>query len=92
MIRLCREHGVRPILVTVPFRWEYNGEFDEKYCAQFYALVDRICEDESVEYYDYSHDERFTHSAEYFRNSDHLSPKGAVVFTDILMNDCVKDR
>ena len=53
-------------------------------------MIDKICRDESVEYYDYSHDDRFTNTAEYFRNSDHLSPKGAAVFTDIVVNAYVK--
>ena len=90
MVRLCRENGLRPILITVPFRWEYNDQFEEEYCRQFYKVIDKICQDESVEYYDYSHDDRFTNTAEYFRNSDHLSPKGAAVFTDIVINACVK--
>ena len=90
MIRLCKEHGIRPILITVPFRWEYNDQFEEEYCRQFYAVIDQICQDEGVEYYDYSHDERFVDRSDYFRNSDHLSPKGAAAFTDIVMNDCVK--
>ena len=90
MVRLCKEHGLRPILITVPFRWEYNDQFEEEYCRQFYEVINQICQDESVEYYDYSHDDRFTNTAEYFRNSDHLSPRGAAVFTDIVINAYVK--
>lgn len=90
MIRLCKAHGLRPILVTVPFRWEYNDQFEEEYCRQFYEVIERICQDEDVEYYDYSHDERFVDRADYFRNSDHLSPKGAKAFTEIIMNAHVK--
>ena len=92
MVRLCKAHGLRPILITVPFRWEYNDQFEEAYCRQFYAVIDRICQDESVEYYDYSHDERFTGVSEYFRNSDHLSPRGAAVFTDLVINAHVKNQ
>ena len=90
MVRLCKEHGLRPILITVPFRWEYNDQFEEEYCRQFYEVINQICQDESAEYYDYSHDDRFTNTAEYFRNSDHLSPRGAAVFTDIVINAYVK--
>ena len=92
MIRLCKAHGLRPILITVPFRWEYNDQFEEEYCRQFYEVIDRICRDEDVEYYDYSHDERFTDNAKYFRNSDHLSPKGAAAFTEIIMNAHVNNQ
>ena len=55
-------------------------------------MIDRICKDEAVEYYDYSHDERFIDRDDYFRNSDHLSPKGAAAFTEIVLNACVKSR
>ena len=92
MIRLCKAHGLRPILITVPFRWEYNDQFEEEYRRQFSEVIDRICQDEDVEYYDYSHDERFTDNAKYFRNSDHLSPKGAKAFTEIIMNAHVKNQ
>ena len=92
MVRLCKAHGIRPILITVPFRWEYNDQFEEAYCRQFYEVIDKICQDEAVEYYDYSHDERFTNAAEYFRNSDHLSPRGAAVFTDLVINAHVKNQ
>lgn len=92
IIRLCKEHGSRPILITTPFRREYNDQFEEEYCRQFYEVIDRICKDEAVEYYDYSHDERFIDRDDYFRNSDHLSPKGAAAFTEIVLNACVKSR
>ena len=32
-------------------------------------MIDDICESKNVEYYDYSHDERFTDSTEYMNNS-----------------------
>ncbi len=89
IIDLCREHHLRPILITTPFRREYNDVFDEKFYRQFYAVIDTVCQDEAVEYYDYSHDERFIDSTEYFNDADHLSPEGAVVFTDMVIRSCV---
>lgn len=87
MIEICRKHNIRPILITTPFREEYNNCFDKKFYEQFHAVIDRICEDENVEYYDYSHDTRFVRSDEYEMNSDHLTHKGATVFTDILIDE-----
>lgn len=92
MIRICKNHNIRAILVTPPFRSEYNELFDDKYYNQFHEVIENICRDERIEYYDYSHDERFCHSDEYTRNADHLTPKGAVTFTDILIEKCTQNR
>ncbi len=90
MLEICRKHQIRPILVTTPYRKEYNDLFSESYLSSFYTEVKSICNISEAEYYDYSHDERFTLSNEYERNADHLSSEGAKVFTDILINECVK--
>lgn len=87
MIDICRKHGIRPILVTTPFRNEYNKAFDEKFYEQYYALIQEICDNCVVEYWDYSHDERFVDSYEYEWNADHLSGIGARYFTQILLSD-----
>ena len=89
MIDICRKHNIRPVLITTPFRHEYNEQFDEKFYEQYHEVINDICESKNVEYYDYSHDERFTNSTEYMNNSDHLTQTGARVFTEILFNDFV---
>lgn len=92
MIQICKNHNIRPILITTPFREEYNEEYDEKFYNQFHNVINIVCVEEQVEYFDYSHDDRFIQSTEYLRNADHLTPKGALAFTDILMSSYVKGK
>lgn len=90
MIRLCRQRGLTPILVTTPFLSEYTDivrQNDPAFLGEFYALLDKICQEAGVEYCDYSMDERFVHDYSLFRNSDHLNPSGARKFTDILLQE-----
>ena len=82
MIHLCKKHNIRPILITTPFREEYNEAFDKQYIEQVQAIINNVCEEEQVEYYDYSNDNRFVNSSNYMRNADHLTSQGAVLFTD----------
>lgn len=90
IIELCKKHNIRPILVTTPFREEYNNLYDDEFYKQFHEIIDKVCAEENVEYYDYSHDSRFAHSYEYERNADHLTPMGAITFTDILIEEHIK--
>ncbi len=90
MIEICKKHNIRPILVTTPYREEYNNKYDETFYKQFHSLIDEICAKEQVEYFDYSHDSRFSNSYIYFRNADHLTSRGATTFTDILIGDVMK--
>lgn len=92
MIRDCQGRGGRPILVTTPFRQEYNEEFNTSFYEQYYGLIEDICRSTGVEYYDYSHDERFANSYEYFMDSDHLTKEGAVKFTNILIAEVRKNE
>lgn len=89
IIDIAKKHNIRPVLITTPYRDEYNQQFDEEFYSQFYAIIKQVCSDKNVEYYDYSHDERFTYSNEYNRNADHLSEAGARKFTKIVMEEIV---
>lgn len=90
IIALCRERNIRLILITTPYRREYNDLFDDDFYEQFYAAIDEIVWNTGCEYYDYSHDARFQDSDRYMRNADHVSAEGSKVFTQIVMDDIVK--
>ena len=92
MIEICKKHNIRPILITTPYRSEYNDKFSDKFYKQFHDIVNEVCKNTGAEYYDYSHDIRFIQSNEYERNADHLTPAGAIVFTDILINEVIKQN
>lgn len=84
IIRYCKEHGITPVLITTPFSSYYNAPVPEDFLDRFYSTVNRIASDTGVNYYDYSHDERFTENLTLFSDSDHLNPGGAAYFMEIL--------
>lgn len=89
IIDLCQKNDIRPIMITTPFRREYNEKFSVSFYEQFHDVIEAVCTDTGCEYYDFSHDERFVDSDEYFSNADHLSGEGAKAFTKILMEEVV---
>ena len=92
MIDLCEDIGATPILVTTPYISYYRdagNELDPEFYGDFYAIIDEVCENTGVKYYDYSSDSRFSHSYEKFINSDHLNRKGAEEFTNILFDEVI---
>lgn len=92
MIKLCKEIGARPVLVTPPFLAEYTDEVmknDPHFLEDFYGVTEEIKNNTGVEYYDYSFDERFVGKYELFMNTDHLNKAGAEYFTDIIWDEAV---
>ena len=89
IISFCKERNIRPIMITTPLRSEYADQYSPTVLDEFYSKVEEIQQEADCEYYDYSHDERFAHSVEYMRNSDHLSPAGAKAFTKILLDEVI---
>lgn len=87
IINYCKEHGITPVLITTPFSSYYNAPVPEDFLNRFYSIINRIASDTSVNYYDYSHDERFSENLTLFSDSDHLNPEGAAYFMDILTEE-----
>lgn len=90
MIKLCREIGAKPILITVPYTQEYTNVIkknDPEFFSDFYSVIEKIKHNSGIEYYDYAFDERFCRDYNLFINSDHLNREGARKFTDILLRE-----
>lgn len=92
IIEICRKHNIKPILVTTPYRSEYNNKYSENFYRQLHNEINSICRQTGVEYHDYRNDPRFASSYEYNRNADHLTPSGAVVFTDTLFKELITNK
>lgn len=84
LIAYCQEHGVTPVLITTPFSVYYNSPVPEDFLDQFHSTVNQIASDTGVNYYDYSHDDRFMENLTLFSDSDHLNAEGADYFMEIL--------
>lgn len=82
MVNYCIDQGWKPILVTTPVHCTLNEAFTEEELEQYYFSNVRAVQDATgVPYYDMSHDDVFSHTAEYYENSDHLNKDGADAFT-----------
>ncbi len=94
MIKLCREKGAIPILITTPLLDAYLKEVekDQTFFAEFYSLMNEIAEETGTEYYDYAFDARFVKRYDWFMNSDHLNKEGARQFVDILIKEIVYSK
>lgn len=87
IINYCKEHELTPVLITTPFSSYYNAPVPEDFLNRFYGTVNRIASDTGVNYYDYSHDGRFSENLSLFSDSDHLNPEGAAYFMEILQEE-----
>ncbi|MCM1121607.1 MAG: D-alanyl-lipoteichoic acid biosynthesis protein DltD [Eubacterium sp.] len=92
IIDYCKENQITPVLITTPFSQYYTDQVSQEFLQEFHDTVTRIASDTGVNYYDYSHDERFHVNLEYFSDSDHLNEEGALYFTDILWSEVEEMR
>lgn len=87
VIDYCKEHEFTPVLITTPFSVYYTDPVPEDFLDRFYSTVNRIASDTNVNYYDYSHDSRFSENLTLFSDSDHLNAEGADYFMEILAEE-----
>lgn len=87
LIEYCKEHEITPVLITTPFSFYYTDPIPEDFLDRFYGTVNRIASDTGVNYYDYSHDSRFSKNLTLFSDSDHLNAEGAGYFMEILAEE-----
>jgi hypothetical protein len=65
----------------------YTEYIDDSFWNQFYATIDKICQEEQVQYYDYGRDDRFQYTFGYFADGDHLNDAGRAYFLQCLETD-----
>lgn len=87
ILDLCQEENITAVLITTPFTVYYNQYVSEEFLSGFYSTIDSIASMYGVNYYDYSHDERFQTNLALFGDADHLNPDGADCFTALLMEE-----
>lgn len=87
IIAYCREHDITPVLITTPFSSYYYDQVSAEFLEEFRSTVATVASDTGVNYYDYSHDERFRDNLSLFSDSDHLNEDGARYFMEILTDE-----
>jgi hypothetical protein len=91
VIEYCKTNELRPVLLTTPFTSFYNDCFPREALAEQWSLINRLCDEYDLQYFDYSHDPRFSPNPELFNDSDHLNIEGQEIFTRIVIDD-LKER
>lgn len=92
IIELCKDNGVKAILITTPYLSEYSEEvlkIAPDFYDDFYGIIEKVVKNTGIEYFDYATDTRFTDEYSLFINSDHLNKKGARKFTDIVISEAL---
>ena len=92
IIQICIENNIEPVITTTPLTKYYNEHFSQEFLDGFRNTIENLLvKYPDIKYLDYSHDERFIDSPEYFFDSSHLNITGAKMFTDIILNDINRD-
>lgn len=87
IITYCQAHDITPVLITTPFSSYYYDLFPEEFREEFHSVIVTIAHDTSVNYYDYSNDERFRDHLDLFLDPDHLNEEGADYFIEVLTEE-----
>lgn len=88
MISELQSAGIKVVLITTPLL-RYKVPFENpKYQEIMYCNVHEICQKYNLQYFDYSHDPRFTQKD--FRDNDHMNFMGARHFTPILDSEVIR--
>lgn len=93
IIKLLKSKNITPVLITTPYMSEYADTTREKspeFFDDFYGIINKVCADTGVKYYDYSRDERFKYDRTLFSDTDHLNKAGAKKFTNIVISELIK--
>lgn len=84
LINLCKENNITPVLITTPYTSLYSDLVSAEFKEEFYQTINQIAQSTQTPYYNYSEDERFSQSLEYFSDADHLNSEGSYKFMHII--------
>jgi len=91
LIESILKNGHKPILISSPYHYSYNKNFDQDWLKNnYFSIVQKLSKKFDIPYIDYSHDERFSNNSLYFYNSDHLNNLGRKKFSKIVFNEILK--
>lgn len=83
IIKLCQRENIELVLFTAPMPQE-TVEACRNY-EDFLSFVDSICEENSLQYYDFNKEHPLSLGNELFKDDNHLNGEGAEVFTRYLI-------
>ncbi|MBR0172061.1 MAG: hypothetical protein IJQ21_04665 [Lachnospiraceae bacterium] len=90
MIALLQENDITPVMVSTPVMVDFSAfvhEQDPSFFDDWYGMIDRICADTGIEYYDYSEHPDFMYDYSLFSDADHLNTAGAEKFSHLIAKE-----
>lgn len=90
ILKLCKEHEFRPVIINMPAVKEQHGQFSEEFIESFYTRNLKHANVYSAPVIDYFRDERFDDASLYENGVDCLNDKGREYFAKIFIEDLKK--
>lgn len=91
IISKCQSKKVKVIMVQAPYYHSYTERVPKKIINEVDSVIFSVANDCSIDYFDFSTDQRFSHNITLFSNSDHLNEEGEREFT-ILFKEEVTNK
>lgn len=82
MIKLAKENGIEPIIITTPVYSDYSDKIDKEKYNLMQNTIKGLAEEYKIKYFNHFYDKSFAY--ELFFDDEHLNSKGAEKFTKIL--------
>lgn len=93
IIEKCKEKSIKVILITTPFKKEYNNFFEKDLLKNnFYDNIEKIRSKYNLLYFDFSHDYKNFDEKRDFRDYDHLNEEGSKKFMEILDKKLIENK
>ena len=87
ILSICEENNWRAILVTPPYTEYYSNAFPAEFYPVFHDAVNDFAKENGIPYFDYSHEEDFAATVEWYQDLSHLNAAGAAEFEKRLYAD-----
>lgn len=92
IIKKCQKKSIKVILLTTPFKKEYNDFFEEDLLRNnFYSNIEKIRLKYELLYFDFSHDYKNFDKKD-FRDFDHLNEGGSKKFMKIFKKKLTENK
>ena len=82
MITVARKAGIEPVLLSTPKSMAYRSLLDPGSFKTYENITDSLSRAADIDFLDFSNDPRFEDA--HFSDSDHLTPEGATLLTQML--------
>ena len=93
LIELIQTNGQKAVLVTTPFYYSYNQQFDSIWIRKnYFDILEKLSVKYEIPYLDFSNRSDISCNNAYFKNSDHLNEMGEKVFSELIFKEILNQN